>query len=326
MTPREIIRRTLDFDNPSRVAHSFEPSDFLAVNHTAQTLATDWEKLADSLWQRIDEWGNLWRRIDPTSKGEVVGGVLDDLSRLNAHEFPDFSKPADYETVKKVRSDNPDIWLIGWVPGFAFNVARKLRKLDQYLMDLVLEPDRIAHLHDRIDEAVEQMIRNYAQAGVDSIMFPEDWGTQQQLLINPKLWYSEFMPRFEKLCGIAHQCGIRVFMHSCGQNESIVPGLVEAGIDALQFDQPELHGLDTLAGHQEKNNITFWCPVDIQTVLQSKDETLIREKAREMLDKLWKGRGGFIAGFYEDNASIGLDAKWQGYATDEFLYRGVDHH
>ena len=193
-------------------------------------------------------------------------------------------------------------------------------------MDLVLEPDRIAHLHDRIDEAVEQMIRNYAQAGVDSIMFPEDWGTQQQLLINPKLWYSEFMPRFEKLCGIAHQCGIRVFMHSCGQNESIVPGLVEAGIDALQFDQPELHGLDTLAGHQEKNNITFWCPVDIQTVLQSKDETLIREKAREMLDKLWKGRGGFIAGFYEDNASIGLDAKWQGYATDEFLYRGVDHH
>ena len=48
------------------------------------------------------------------------------------------------------------------------------------------------------------------------------------------------------------------------------------------------------------------------------DEEIIRAKVREMLDKLWRGRGGFIAGYYGDNASIGLDPKWQGYACDEF--------
>ena len=107
-------------------------------------------------------------------------------------------------------------------------------------------------------------------------------------------------------------------MHSCGKIESIIPGLMEAGIDVLQFDQPTLHGIDILASHQEKGKITFWCPVDIQKTLQQCDEKIIRDEAKEMLDKLWHGRGGFIAGYYSDNESIGLDPKWQDYACDEF--------
>jgi hypothetical protein len=111
-------------------------------------------------------------------------------------------------------------------------------------------------------------------------------------------------------------------MHSCGQIEPIVPGLIAAGIDLLQFDQPDLHDIDVLAGHQENAHITFWCPVDIQITLQTCDKVLIQEKAQEMLDKLWKGRGGFIAGYYGDNASIGLDPKWQNYACETFLKYG----
>lgn len=41
-----------------------------------------------------------------------------------------------------------------------------------------------------------------------------------------------------------------------------------------------------------------------------------------MLDKLWKGRGGFVAGYYADNAAIGLDPTWQNYACQEFFEYG----
>ena len=111
-------------------------------------------------------------------------------------------------------------------------------------------------------------------------------------------------------------------MHSCGQIEPIVPGLIEAGIDLLQFDQPDLHGIDVLAGHQQNAHITFWCPVDIQITLQNRDKTIIQDKAREMLDKLWHGQGGFIAGYYSDNPSIGLDPQWQQYACEAFTSSG----
>jgi hypothetical protein len=83
-----------------------------------------------------------------------------------------------------------------------------------------------------------------------------------------------------------------------------------------------LYGIDTLEAWQQQGAVTFWCPVDIQTTLQTKDEVLIRQDAGEMIERLWRGRGGFIAGFYQDNASIGLEPKWQEIASDEFLKKG----
>jgi hypothetical protein len=327
MNSREIVYRTLEYRFPERVARSFPEtilggSDFIHSAYTTKTYATDWSYLGQGRWERIDEWGNTWGRIDATSKGEVIRGVLANWNDLQTYEFPDYSLQSDYDRVRVKRKAEPNKWLIGHLPGFTFNITRKLRKFDQYLMDLLLEPERITALHDRVDAAIEVMITNYAAAGVDSVMFPEDWGTQNNTLIHPELWTNMFFPRFRRLCSIAHDCGIKVFMHSCGQIEPIVPGLIKAGIDLLQFDQPDLHGIDILAGHQENATITFWCPVDIQMTLQKCNKTIIQEKAREMLDNLWKGRGGFIAGYYNDNASIGLDPIWQHYACEMFDTQG----
>ncbi|NLC68939.1 MAG: hypothetical protein GX754_09235 [Clostridiaceae bacterium] len=322
MDSKEIIRRTLDFSYPERVGRSFWCSDLLSASYTVKTKETDWIKASKNRWERIDEWGNLWARVDATSKGEVVKGVLEGAEDIDSYEFPDFSKYDDYKAVEQAVSNNPGKWIIGTMPGFTFNIARKLFKLENYLCNLMLELDKMHHLHNRIDKMLEDMIINYSKAGVDSIMFVEDWGTQMQTLISPALWYKEFFPRFKKLCSLAHKCGIRVFMHSCGAIGAIIPGLIEAGVDLLQFDQPRLHGIDNLASYQDKANITFWCPVDIQTTLQTGNEELIRSEAREMIEKLWKKRGGFIAGYYSDNASIGIDPAWQEYACDEFVKRG----
>lgn len=323
MKPREIVQHTLDFEGPERVARSFGEGDFAGGRCTARTYATDWQSVSPGRSERTDEWGNRWGRIDDVSKGEVIRGALESLDDLDAYVFPDFSRPADYRPVREARAAHPHKWILGSLPGFAFNIARKMRKLDRYLVDIMLERERIRGLHDRIDALLSDMIRNHAAAGADGVMFCEDWGTQTQTLVSPALWREEFFPRFRKLCGMAHEAGMRVFMHSCGQIEGIVPGLIEAGIDVLQFDQPDLHGIDTLAAHQETARITFWCPVDIQRTLQTRDERVIREKVREMLDKLWKGRGGFIAGYYGDNVSIGLDPRWQQAACDEFAIRGM---
>lgn len=323
MTPREIMRRTLDFDYPERVAHTYQPGDIVNCFHTAKTHATGWEKTGDEIWERTDEWGNRWRRIDPTSKGEVSKGALNSIHELDQYTFPDFSKPEYYQKAKQVRDDNPDMWLHGCMPGFAFNIARKLRRLDEYMMDLASEPDRCAELHNRIDTLLEDMIRNYGEIGCDSIGIPEDWGTQKRLLVSPKMWRREFAPRFEKLCGIVHEYGMKFLMHSCGQIEAVVPDMIACGVDCFQFDQPGLHGIDVLAGHQKNAKVTFWCPIDIQTTLQSGDEDTIRGAAREYLDKLWQGRGGFIAGYYGDNVSIGCDPQWQAWACDEFTKYGM---
>ncbi|MEE4195276.1 MAG: uroporphyrinogen decarboxylase family protein [Anaerolineae bacterium] len=322
-TSREIVAQTLAFASPERIAHSFEPSDFVWAGTSAKTFATDWAKDELGKWFRFDEWGNRWGRLEDTSKGEVVQGVLPSIDELERLQVPDFSNPADYEIVRQIRKEHPDHWLIGGLPGFTFNVARKILRIDQYLLELAANPERIARLNDKLDQAIADMIINYAKAGVDAVMFPEDWGTQLNTFISPRMWKREFFPRFERFCDLAHDNGTKVFMHSCGKITAIMPALIEAGIDLFQFDQPDLHGIDILAKYQDDHQVTFWCPVDIQKVLQTRDEATIRAKAKEMIDKLWhRPGGGFIAGYYDDNASIGLDPKWQAIACDEFLKIG----
>lgn len=324
MTSKELIRRTLDFDSPQRVAHSFDNSDMVNGEPEIDAQAQDWVRIDATEWQRTDVWGNVWRRVDETSKGEIHIGALDNLAMVENMVFPDFDNDEYYEHARTLFAESPDKWCVGGVYGFTFSVARKLRKLDQYLMDLILEPEKIAVLHDRVDEQIMAQIKHLAAVGADSIMVLEDWGTQGQTLISPALWRKEFSPRIKKFCTYAHALNMKVFMHSCGKIEAIVPDLIACGIDLFQFDQPQLHGIDTLAAYQKDNNITFWCPVDIQTTLQEKDEVAIRHEAKELIEKLWRPRGGgFIAGFYPDDASIGLEPKWQQMASEQFISSGV---
>jgi hypothetical protein len=329
---REVVRRTLEFEYPERVARSFAPfdvkgsgvtsSDFVGAGPEIPKPDGEWRKVGQRAWRRVDVWGNVWGRVDGTSKGEIVRGALSDLNDIETFRFPDFSDPEWYVRAGEVFASHPDRWHVGNIYGFAFSMARKLRRMEQYLMDLVLEREKIKRLHDRIDEQIKVQMKRLREVGADSIMFCEDWGTQTQTLISPKLWREEFAPRFEVLCSYAHSLGLTVFMHSCGRITAIIPDLVEAGVDLFQFDQPRVHGIDVLSEVQERGRVTFWCPVDIQVTLQTGDEALIRQEVRELLDKLWCGRGGFVAGYYRDNASIGLDPKWQQVACDEFVRRG----
>jgi uroporphyrinogen decarboxylase len=323
MDSREIVQRTLDYENPERVARFFTPSDFVMSPSQSPLADKKWKKVNDREWRKTDEWGNVWGRVDDTSKGEVIKGALETLDDVEKVTLPDFTDPACYAVAEETFTNNPDLWHIGSIHGLTFSIARKVRKMEQYFIDLMLDRDRLKILHDRIDEQIRHQILGMKDAGANSIMFFEDWGTQEQLLINPELWRDEFKPRFKAQCEFAHQQGLKMFMHSCGKITAIIPDLIECGIDLLQFDQPTLHGIDTLGEMQELGMVTFWCSVDIQRTLQTCDEAAIRKEASEMIETLWKGRGGFVAGYYEDNASLGLDPKWQRIAIDEFVKKGT---
>lgn len=328
MTPREIVQRTLAFDRPERVARSFKykdvVSDFIHGGPDFGSREEKWRRVDEQRWERKDVWGNTWARIDDTSKGEIACGALENLEDVKTFPLPDCAVPALYEKLKQRFAADQEHWRIGGIHGFTFSVARKIRRLDNYLMDLAAEPELIAMLNDRVDECIAAQIRGMASAGADAVMVGEDWGTQQALMINPDMWREEFKPRFVRHCRLAHELGLKVFMHSCGKMTAVIGDLIEAGVDLFQFDQPLLHGLDVLAEFQKHSPVTFWCPVDIQTTLQSKNEVKIRAAAAAMLDKLWAwGRGGFVAGYYGDNASIGLEPIWQEYACAEFLKLGA---
>ncbi len=322
---REIVIKALNYDWPERIPLSLPspyPNDFFGGSYQLKnSKATDWYEIDENKEERIDEWGNVWRRIKGMSAGgEIHKGVLNNLNMIEKIELPDLDNYENYKEAEEKFSQNKEKFRIGGLPGFAFNITRKMRRLDQYLTDLMLNKKEILILNERINGLLEKAIKNYAKAGADSVFFCEDWGTQNGLMINPELWRELFKPGFIRLCRVVHSQGMKVFMHSCGKMTVIIPDLIESGIDLLQFDQPKVHGIDKLAEYSGR--VTYWCPADIQNTLQSKDKEVIERDVCEMVKKLGGKGGGFIAGYYGDNKGIGLEPKWQDIACKAFAKYG----
>ncbi len=325
MDSREIVQRVLAFEDPPRIAASFPAPYWHDFAHGGYRWPRGpeniWHQTEGGRWEYIDEFGNLWARLESISKGEVAQGALKSLDDVETFELPDLTKPEYYEEAQERYESQPDKYRLGSLPGFAFNITRKLRKLDQYFMDLLLEPEAMKILLRRTDDLLEGMIGRYAEIGADAIMFGEDWGTQKALMIKPDTWRELFKPGFVRLCKVAHDAGMRVFMHSCGKITSIIPDLIDAGIDVLQFDQPRLHGFDNL--HKYAGQVTYWCPVDIQTTLQTGDLDLIEQETIEQIEMLGTPHGGVIGGYYSSNEAIGIDPDVQDAACRFFMKHGV---
>jgi len=116
---------------------------------------------------------------------------------------------------------------------------------------------------------------------------------------------------YTKLFQLAHDYGMKVIMHSCGQNRKILPDLLEAGVNVFQFDQPLLYDMEELASLLRKHRAALFSPVDIQKALPTGNKEVILNSARKMLELFW---GGLICKNYLDLSGIGVEEQWDDWA------------
>ena len=332
MTSREIIQRVLAHDNPPRLGMAFgeyegQPrlSDLGGSGPAPDpnSGATDWVDDGTGGETRMDEWGCLWRRLKGRSQGgEVLRPVIQTWADLDTYSPPTYGDPARYTHLPQARVDQADKYMLGWVPGgCSFNQARYLRKMEQYLEDCAAEPEQVWRLNEIVNNLALAQIDIYADAGLDGIMFCEDWGIEDRLLVSPTMWHRLFEPFFARLIERAHSRGLTVWMHSCGMIRDILPTLVDLGLDVFQLDQPELTGLGFLSQYADR--ATFYSPVDIQKILPTGNRELIEARAREMIRLLGGQGGGFIATMYGDCPGIGVDPLWGQWAYEVFVQEGT---
>ncbi|MHB0874669.1 MAG: uroporphyrinogen decarboxylase family protein [Anaerolineae bacterium] len=324
MTSREIVKASLAFAGPERIPMTLPqpyPHDTVGAGIQRPASASEWQR-DGARWLQTDEWGNLWCRVRDVGGGEVIHGAIeDDWSLLDHYGWPDLDAPERYVDARAAFAAAPDRYRLGSLPGFPFAIARYMRRMEIFLADILLEREQAANLLQHVTDLLERCIVRFAESGADGVFFCEDWGTQDRLLVSPTTWRAVFKPGFRQLCDAARREGLAVWMHSCGHIYEIIGDLVEVGVSVLQFDQPELHGIDNLA-RDFGGKVNFWCPVDIQRSLQTRDAAVIDAAARNLVQKLGCYGGGFIAGYYGDNDGIGLERKWQDAACQAFVRYG----
>ena len=172
---------------------------------------------------------------------------------------------------------------------------------DQALAGAIL--DKALEIKLRYWESVFEEIGDI----LDVIYDADDYGSQMAPLIAPDLWRKMIKPRISELYGFVHaNSRAKVFLHSDGAIKSLIPDLIEAGVDGLNPVQFTADGMDLPELKQEfGREIAFWGGgVDTQNVLPRGTPDEVREQVLRNVETLMPGGGYIFATVHNIQADV----------------------
>ncbi|MEL7588949.1 MAG: uroporphyrinogen decarboxylase family protein [Prolixibacteraceae bacterium] len=190
------------------------------------------------------------------------------------------------------------------VAGLTENSLR-IRGYEKWYMDTVIDPAGVEALLDIIvedkirywDAVIDWAAQHNCQDQIDVIAECDDLGSQSSTIIDPETLRQMIIPRFRLLFGHLKKRlpGVKLFMHSCGAIRTILPDLIDAGLDILNPVQYTATGME-LAGLKRDfgRDLVFWGGgIDTQTTLNNGTPDEVREVVKKVLDIMAPG-GGFV--------------------------------
>lgn len=319
MTPREIIKRIVDHDNPPRFGYDFNDyTDFTFVSPRRQINRPenpyahwgDYPELREISGFKgetyRDFYGNIYGRFDGKTKGECVYGAIQDWDDY-VYPSPEYDFTYREELLKRdLFKEEKYVVTTGRA---LFSSLRDARLISNALMDTVEYPDEVKAFVEKIASEEVAVIKSIAGCGIDAWMIWDDMGMQDTTFMSPATFRELFKPAYKMLCDALHEAGMKFIMHSCGYNYGLMEDLIDAGVDIFQFDQPDAYPAEVLA-KEFAHRVTFFSPIDVQKVLPTGNRELIEKRAKEMCDLFREAGGGWIAKDYPAYGDIGVDPEW----------------
>ena len=180
-----------------------------------------------------------------------------------------------------------------------FEMGAFLRRLDNFLMDLFLDPLNVEKLLDELVQihlnSLEKICKSVGDIA-DIIKFGDDFGMSSGMLIPRETYQKFFKPRQKILCDyVKNNSNMKLFLHSCGSIKPIIPDLIEVGFDILNPVQTNCFDMDPVTLKNDfGNDITFWGGgADTTNVLNKKTPDEVRKHVLERLT-IFSKDGGYI--------------------------------
>lgn len=193
-------------------------------------------------------WDVTWRWADNEfgSFTEIYNSPLavddeEDMELLKAYEIPSPHDEAQYEPLKQLVAEyGREKWVVGSCQISIFEAAWYLRGMEQFMVDMLVNPDYAHLLMDKVMEFPLVAGKKYIELGVDMIWLGDDVATQQNMMMSLDTWCEYLKPRYAKMISEykALNPNIKVAYHSCGNCEAIIPHMIEIGLDVLNPLQP----------------------------------------------------------------------------------------
>jgi uroporphyrinogen decarboxylase len=174
-----------------------------------------------------------------------------------------------------------------------------LRRMDNFLMDLMCDQENVEKLLDELMKrhiaTLEKVCKSIGDL-VDIIRFGDDLGMTQGPFMAPEIYRQVFKPRHKMLCDyVKKHSKMHTFIHSCGSISLLMPDMIDAGIEIFNPVQTNAFGMDPgFLKREFGKDCTFWGGgIENAGTLNEGPVEKIRDQVLERL-RIFSDGGGFV--------------------------------
>ncbi|MHB9032811.1 MAG: uroporphyrinogen decarboxylase family protein [Anaerolineae bacterium] len=307
ITPRERVLTALKHNQPdvtpwqidltidarAQTAAYLNDPDFVEKigNHLAGCEDGYFTEVKPGFWK--DQFGIVWNRTIDKDIGNVQEYLIPEPSLAN-YRFPEPNLEHNAAVYREIIARNQDKFRFAGVGFSMFERAWTLHGMENLLSDMILNPQFVDDLLDKILEYNLKVIDHLLQYDFDCVRFGDDWGQQIGVIMGPKLWRRFIKPRVAAMYARAKQGGKYVMQHSCGAIQELFPDLIEMGLDIFNTFQPEV--MDVAFCKREYGaHLTFYGGISTQQVLPRVSPDELRRVINGMIALVGKDGGYIVA-------------------------------
>ena len=256
----------------------------------------------------IDSWGSGAMEIAP---GEWFPGVHPLLNATTVREledyagWPDMTDPSRVahvaEAARRLAERNEyAILATPWLL-FPFERAMAMQGLEAFLLNMGLHPEFAVALLEKIAGLCKALMGIFLRElgdNVDIIKIGDDLGTQQSLMMSPKMYREMLKPiHADYIRFIKERTSAKVFFHTDGDVEPLIEDFIEIGVDILNPIQTSAGKMADLASLKAKygDRIVFCGGIDTHRILPFGTPDEVRMEVKRVIETLGPG-GGFMLG------------------------------
>jgi uroporphyrinogen decarboxylase len=230
-----------------------------------------------------------------------------------ARNWPDPGDPVYTEGVaERARAlhQETDYAVILNLPLGVIHTAQWLRGFENWLTDLVLDPEFSIYVLDILLEGWLEVSRRLIEAvanNVDVIFFAEDIAFHNGPMVSPGTYEKIIHPYQKRVFQSLHdRSRAKILYHNCGSVTWQIPDLVEMGVDALNPVQVNSHDMGDTASLKQRfgDRMAFWGAVDTSEVLPRGRPEDVRQEVRRRIADLAPGGGYVLASVHNLLADI----------------------
>jgi uroporphyrinogen decarboxylase len=197
---------------------------------------------------------------------------------------------------------------------------------ERILLDLVERPALVHALIERIMRFRTEHLKRIltvVRGRADILQIADDYGTQGGPIMSPQMWRRYFAPHLKTMADMAHDAGLKVFLHCDGGIRAIIPDLIDLGIDILNPIQPSAAGMEPTGLKRDfGNRLCFHGAVDTQTTLPFGTPQQVVEEVRERIAVLGKGGGYILAPVHTVEGDVPVENVLAVYETAKVATQG----